>query len=279
MLLSYDTNRMKQLLQSFHALTNMRIVVFDDQLRKIAEYPEEDCRFCSLIRSDPAAEHRCRASDREACETCRASGQFHAYTCHAGFTEAVTPIRCGNIITGYIMFGQVLAREDKRAYWNEVRSRCRAYRISEAELRAAYDEKPTNTMDQVVASVQILEACAGYLYLQRLISLQEDSLPQQLDEYLTTHLQADLSVPALCEQFHVSRSRLYRVAQDYYGAGIEQTTRALRVAEAKRLLEQSHRPVSEIASEVGYADYNYFIKVFKKETGLTPLQYRKQNQS
>ena len=35
--------------------------------------------------------------------------------------------------------------------------------------------------------------------------------------------------------------------------------------------------VSEIAADVGYSDYNYFIKVFKKATGVTPLKYRKQN--
>lgn len=276
MLLSYDVERMKQLLRSFYALTQMRIVVFNDQMEKIAEYPEEDCAFCSLVRQNQTAERRCRDSDREACKQCRESGQFYAYQCHAGLTEAVTPIRCGNIITGYIMFGQVLAQEDKEAYWPEVHHRLLEYRIPEADLRAAYEAKPTNRMEQVLASAQILEACAGYLYLQRLISLREDSLPQQLDRYLTTHLQADLSVNALCRRFGISRSRLYQIAREYYGAGVEQTTRRLRVAEARRLLAQSERPVSEIAAMVGYGDYNYFIKVFRKETGITPARYRRQ---
>ena len=57
--------------------------------------------------------------------------------------------------------------------------------------------------------------------------------------------------------------------------GIEQLTRKLRVDAAKKLLTQTTLPVSEVAARVGYDDYNYFIKVFKKETDFTPAKYRK----
>lgn len=275
MILNYDINRMKQLLESFYALTHIRIVIFDDQLRIIAAYPESDCRFCSILRTNPETRERCLASDIHACQQCKSTGNIYQYTCHAGLTEVVTPIRCGNIITGYIMFGQVLVQPPSEDHWETILSLLSGRDLDRDALKDAYFRKHTHTMDELLASAQILEACAGYLYLQRLISLREDSLPQRLDEYLAANLSADLSVNALCNHFGISRSKLYNIVNEYYNMGIEQLTRKLRVDAAKKLLTQTTLPVSEVAAQVGYDDYNYFIKVFKKETDCTPSRYRK----
>ncbi|MDD5932914.1 MAG: helix-turn-helix domain-containing protein [bacterium] len=47
--------------------------------------------------------------------------------------------------------------------------------------------------------------------------------------------------------------------------------------EAGLLLRKSHYSIQEIAAYVGYLDNNYFVKVFKKETGYLPSVYRKAN--
>ena len=44
---------------------------------------------------------------------------------------------------------------------------------------------------------------------------------------------------------------------------------------AKLLLGETDSPVKDIASQVGIFDYNYFTKVFKAYTGVTPSRYRK----
>ena len=48
----------------------------------------------------------------------------------------------------------------------------------------------------------------------------------------------------------------------------------LRCEQASRLLRQTNTPVSEISAYVGYPDNNYFVKVFKKQYGMTPSAYR-----
>ena len=47
-----------------------------------------------------------------------------------------------------------------------------------------------------------------------------------------------------------------------------------RVQAAQKLLISSDKSISEIALMVGYEDYNYFTKVFKKLVGITPSKYR-----
>ncbi len=48
-----------------------------------------------------------------------------------------------------------------------------------------------------------------------------------------------------------------------------------RIAEAKKLLLEGALSLKQIAEQVGYADYNYFSRTFKKRAGFTPTQYRK----
>jgi transcriptional regulator GlxA family with amidase domain len=50
---------------------------------------------------------------------------------------------------------------------------------------------------------------------------------------------------------------------------------ALRVEEAKHLLESSARSVEEIGHQVGYEDPTSFRRLFKRRAGLTPASYRK----
>ncbi len=54
---------------------------------------------------------------------------------------------------------------------------------------------------------------------------------------------------------------------------------ALRVEEAKQLLETTHAPVEEIALLVGYEDPTFFRRLFKRRTGVTPARYRQKFQS
>jgi len=275
MILKYDISKLKNLLQSFYSFSKIRIVIFDNNLEKIAEVPDYDCAFCSLIRKDLTAKKRCLASDRYACSKCQEENSLYSYTCHAGLTETVTPIRYGNIIIGYLMFGQVLQQNDPISYWDEVKRRCSSYNVDMNELYNAYCKKQPISQVQICAAAQLLEACAAYLWLQRYIFMEEDSLLLRIDEYISGHLDADLSVPILCQRFGVSRSMLYKITKEYYGCGVEQLICRLRIGKAEGLLKSTDLSVCEIANQVGYSDYNYFIKVFKKMTGITPAKYRK----
>ncbi len=58
------------------------------------------------------------------------------------------------------------------------------------------------------------------------------------------------------------------------GTGIMQYLSGLRMEEARRLLIQTDLPISKIAEAVGFTNYNYFCRIFKKENGLPAKSYR-----
>jgi len=69
-----------------------------------------------------------------------------------------------------------------------------------------------------------------------------------------------------------SFKRRFRAATGY--APIEYV-QAIRLEEAKHLLERSDLPVDEVAAEVGYDDPSYFRRLFRKQSGVAPGAYRR----
>ncbi|MCD7849093.1 MAG: helix-turn-helix transcriptional regulator [Parabacteroides sp.] len=69
--------------------------------------------------------------------------------------------------------------------------------------------------------------------------------------------------------------QLYRKLKAVCGLSVSDVIRKVRVQKAISLLLTSENNVSEIAYKLGFSDPFYFSKVFKKETGMSPLQYKK----
>ena len=57
--------------------------------------------------------------------------------------------------------------------------------------------------------------------------------------------------------------------------GVSDYIRVCRLEKAKRMLEKTEKPVAQIAAEVGFEDANFFTRSFKKAVGMTPKDYRK----
>ena len=72
-----------------------------------------------------------------------------------------------------------------------------------------------------------------------------------------------------------SVSHLSRAFRRSTGRTFKQILLSARMAKAKALLRGSSRRVVDVAFDVGYGDPNYFSFAFKRETGVTPTQYRR----
>ena len=103
----------------------------------------------------------------------------------------------------------------------------------------------------------------------------DKSVQQKIAEYIFDHLADDLSVQTLCRHFAVSKSELYRLFRRQAPDGIARYIRQLRFQRACELLRGTGRPLWQIATEVGYDNPDYFLRAFKKETGISAGKYRK----
>ena len=84
----------------------------------------------------------------------------------------------------------------------------------------------------------------------------------------------NLSLEHLAAHVGMSPSHLSRTFSKEVGMSISQYVAALRCEEAASMLKNSDASIQEIAAYVGYLDNNYFVKVFKKQYGVTPSEFR-----
>lgn len=103
---------------------------------------------------------------------------------------------------------------------------------------------------------------------------QKNDLVGNVSQYLEDHFREDPSLIDLAEEFFVSPTYLSKRFKEKTGGNISQYIEKLKMEHAKTMLIVSEVPVTEIALEVGYMDSNYFSRVFKKATGMTPRDFR-----
>ena len=63
--------------------------------------------------------------------------------------------------------------------------------------------------------------------------------------------------------------------QQHFGVSIGEFIRLRRIDRAREILSHSDRPLSEVALQLGFSDQSHFSRTFKKQTGLSPLEYRR----
>lgn len=280
MISTFDLDKLNELLGDFNNLTGMRITVFDETFEEIASCPEEIAPVCRFIRKNPEAEAACHACDKKACQAASSLKKTYIYHCHAGLTEAVAPVFVGGLPVAYVLFGHLFSYDDREAGKEEILRACKKYSLNEDVLTSYICGLDLTGRDKILSASHILAAVASYLCIDQMITLRRQELPVQLDAYIAEHLADDLDAQTICGHFHIGRTKLYEISRRNYGTGIAEHIRRMRVEKAKELLRESEEySINEIADLCGFCNYNYFITVFRKETGTAPGSFRKNAQN
>lgn len=102
-----------------------------------------------------------------------------------------------------------------------------------------------------------------------------DSAVRHAEQWLTDNFRQPHAVSAAVGESQVPERSLKRRFKTATGSTLIQYVQNLRVEEAKRLLEESKMASDDIAANVGYENFAFFRRLFKRLTGLTPGQYRR----
>ncbi|RCW74946.1 helix-turn-helix domain-containing protein [Saliterribacillus persicus] len=92
--------------------------------------------------------------------------------------------------------------------------------------------------------------------------------------YIFNQLYDPLSLEGIAKVINTNPSYLSSLFKQEVGINISTYIQKERIEEAKKLLELSDYPITKIAILLQFNDQSYFTKVFKKETNMTPKQYR-----
>lgn len=131
--------------------------------------------------------------------------------------------------------------------------------------------------------VQIYQLRILNIFARTLIT-QQVSLPNSsrskllfniLEEYIFDHLDS-VNLDSLCQKFHYQKDYYCRIIKKNTGLTFTVYVKNLKINQAKHLLADTNLPIKEICIALGYNNTSYFYHSFKKETGITPQEYRSQ---
>ncbi len=114
---------------------------------------------------------------------------------------------------------------------------------------------------------------------KKLHSVSEEEVPESNIERIFHEIEVsymeEITLNSLSDKYNISASRLSIRVKERLGMSFSKYLTSKRIQKAKELLEDDRLSVEQIAEMVGYRDYFYFTKVFKKTEGVSPSSYRK----
>lgn len=266
-----------QILTAFNKFTNITITLFDSEMNCLSNAGELQ-PYCLAIADDPERLSKCNCCNKENAQIALSRHCTYIYTCHAGIVEVVSPIFINDSIIAYLMLGKF--RDTEREYSSEslISKTAEQYGLDEEKMLQTYHALPELDREAINSAVLLLEMCIQYIASEKYIKFA-DRLSDKIEQYIDENLKNKITIATLCKQFYLNRRSLYSIFKEDFHETVQSYITKKRIEKAKLLLATTDLNINKIVYEIGFADYNYFFKYFKKYTGITPHQYRKQAKS
>lgn len=105
--------------------------------------------------------------------------------------------------------------------------------------------------------------------------LTESDAVMQAIQYIDSHFgDNDLTLSSVAERFYVNKTSLSKKITQITGQSFPEYLNQLRMDRAKKMLEDPHYMIYEVASLVGYSSQHYFCRLFREYSGMSPTEYR-----
>ena len=270
--------------------------------------------FCALVRQHPELGNDCEKCDAHGGLESMRIGKSNIYRCHFNIIDLAIPILAGGHYAGAIMAGQIRVPEAQSELKQILRvpeSTLRQEFINRYEEE--FLDIPVMTMEDVQNAANLLLQFSNYIiseatkkdYLIKTYknTLIEKEMPLELikrdisktlleqrmqngkytaknsaiqpaiDEIFANKSQ-NFSLEELAELCNLSPTYVSRLFSKEFGKPLSKVYGDWKVNWAKDLLDNTNLSINDVSEALGYVEASYFVRVFKKYTGLTPLKYR-----
>ncbi|PTS98667.1 hypothetical protein DBR11_14255 [Pedobacter sp. HMWF019] len=136
--------------------------------------------------------------------------------------------------------------------------------------------KAAHSVLNAILELTAEKTIAATIYINATTTSRAVAIEQEFNQLLKQHYKNWKQPTQYAAALHISVAHLYDTMKGMTGTSVSELIQQCSILEAKRLLYFTDLSVKEIGYELGYNEPVYFGKLFKKTTGLTPLQFRHQ---
>lgn len=231
--------------------------------------------YCALIKSRPDLHKICIEKQHLLIGRCN-RGVFYG-PCWAGVEEYVFPVKSDDEVIAFISVSGY------RGKYSVSRKRAAAaaenFTLDKRNAAARYESLKENPPALNALKPLIAPLCNMFELLFLKTNPEPDDKNyrplKEVLKYINDNYTWNPSLKEIAENCHYSESYIRHIFKEKTSKSIGQYIASLRIVKAKNLLKNTALSISEVAAEVGYGEPNYFTNVFRKETGVSPKQYRK----
>ncbi|QJD87116.1 helix-turn-helix transcriptional regulator [Cohnella herbarum] len=176
-------------------------------------------------------------------------------------------------------FNLVLDQEQKLIYHRETVKCSISQQLIvptfEALVQTDVAANPLNALTEKTTLLQILKLFLERVNLALLLPANTNEFSNKVNSYIRNHLQSEITLAELANLVHLHPNYFIKYFKKYFNVTPIEYVNTVRLQmAAKSLIHDPHKSIERIADEVGFNDYRYFSRLFKKKYGVSPSQYK-----
>lgn len=230
--------------------------------------------FCTRMLRHAEGSARCINCFEDFCARAyHSKSQFRTFRCHAGVNETVVPVYYRFERVGNILFSAIPVRHLPEHTWERASEDLKDLAIPDSMRRAFLNIRQMGTSETASCAEMLLNGITA-IYAEADPHAETCGLEQRLENYIRAHYTEKLTLERIAQALSVGKTKLCAVTA-MHGSTVMTLVNEIRIEEAKRLLETTCMRICDVSEQVGVADPNYFTKLFRAYTGVTPRDYQK----
>ena len=277
MLINYDLQKLHEVLMDFYHATGLPISFRDENFVHFTtdEMEARCCDFCKVIRGNATTIKYCNASDRQMIELSKQKKEMVIRTCHAGLIDVIVPLFHNDIFLGNLTFGQMRKDTDFSSVYKHI---CE-YPLDLKDMEQKFNRLPVFDEKKIKSIANIAAILATHILLENILKPTLDANIEHIITYVDLNLDKELSLEQITQDLHISKSSLYRIFHAHFHCTIIAYIMQRRISKSMEMLLNSNLSIEQIAQNLGFTGAATYVRVFKKINGVTPSQFRKQQQT
>lgn len=239
--------------------------------------------LCRIIRGTAEGARRCEACDRRHHAKAGAKGVANAYACHAGLIDMAIPIMIQGAHVATISSGQILPEKPSAAAFARLARRLRWLGPSGKRLRLAYAHAPwmpRRQLNEVMKLLQLFarQMCDSAWRIRELEAGREHPAIRAARTLIEQrYSDPEFTLEEAANAAGLSAAHFSHSFHKRTGVTFTRFVQTLRINEAKRLLQETDRSITDICYTCGFNSLTHFNRVFRRGTGGSPSGFRRKS--